>query len=104
MVSVKVLTITLTELLRFERVDQVSLLHIDAEGSDASILLSVPFERLHVDSVFLETQHMDSGTKTAVRKHLKSHGYLVVRLVNDDFAIKVWSFKSAANWFRSLCK
>lgn len=70
-------TLSFDDLLDRYRVCSLDLLQIDAEGMDAQFLAWFPFERVRPGLLHYETTHMTSEERTAVRRRLEAHGYLV---------------------------
>ena len=71
----------LSDLLDKYKIKELDYLFIDAEGSDADILLSLDFSRYKVKNIVFEYWHIDhpqiwNGKKTEkLIRHLKDHGY-----------------------------
>lgn len=87
--SEKVRTISFCDLLTTYRIEKLDLLHLDAEGMDAQLLLWFPFDRLKPRLLHYETAHASQEALSAVRLHLASLGYLVseAESKSDDMAI-----------------
>jgi FkbM family methyltransferase len=84
--SIQVQTITFEEVLSAGKLSQVDLLHLDAEGHEEKILLSIPFERLRPKVIQFEVSHMDEASRGRIFSLLQSHGYLTKPSVDDIIA------------------
>jgi FkbM family methyltransferase len=79
-------TISLQKLLRDYDMEDIDLLHVDAEGYDFQVLCGLDFS--HKPSVILyEHKHLCSGTKIAAEALLRSHGYACTEHRNDTLAV-----------------
>jgi len=98
--SVRVPVITISELIATSGIKRVTLLHVDAEGYDAEIILSVPFDAIKIDMLLFETQHMRGEVKAKVRQHLKAWGYVILGMEKDDLALRRDSLtRVTSTWF-----
>jgi len=60
---------------------RITLLSLDIEGAEEAVLATIPWDRVDIDIVLLETRHSDS---TAIEKMMTGAGYRVVTTVGDD--------------------
>ena len=66
---------------------KVDLLGLDIEGSDLQVLQTIPFDKIDIKVIILESQFLDADE---LRRFLNSHGYVFYRRVAiDDIFIKV---------------
>ena len=62
-------------LLERHQPERIDLLHIDAEGYDARLLRSFPWERFTPELVLYEHDHLEADERAAAEKMLREHGY-----------------------------
>jgi FkbM family methyltransferase len=86
-VECKVQVCTLSEVLERNRIQDVHLLHVDAEGHDYKVLKSLDFVRHAPLSIFIEHEHLVREQKTQMLQLLRKHGYSVRDCGVDYFAI-----------------
>jgi FkbM family methyltransferase len=55
--------------------DEIDVLHVDAEGHDAKILSQVDFDRWALRAVMFEHMHLEGDERQATEERLRRHGY-----------------------------
>lgn len=85
-VTNRVKTISIREVLRGFESKELDLLMIDAEGHDYQILKTFPFEESRPAIVFLEHCHLSAVERERAVDALVSHGYRVACLESDLLA------------------
>jgi FkbM family methyltransferase len=78
----------LPDVLARHRIQDVHLLHIDAEGHDFEVLKTVDFSQHAPRSIFVEHRHLSSQKKTGMLQLLGKQGYSVLDCGADYFAVK----------------
>jgi FkbM family methyltransferase len=74
-VSSAVRIVTFSELIELHSIRAIDVLQIDAEGVDALLLGSFPFDRIRPGVVYYEIAHMAPGDLEATRSRLRNFGY-----------------------------
>jgi FkbM family methyltransferase len=77
----------LSEVLARNRIQEVHLLHVDAEGHDFEVLKTLDFSRHAPLSIFVEHKHLDDVRKSGMFQLLSKHGYSVLDCGGDYFAV-----------------
>jgi FkbM family methyltransferase len=75
--SDRVECLTVKELLKRNHINQIDLLHIDAEGHDWMILQQFDFDVVRPKIVLFERKHLNRGDQEAARKMMQDAGYQV---------------------------
>ncbi len=86
-VEVRVFTLTFESLMRKHRIQNISLLQIDAEGYDFEILKQAFDTGVRPKILHFETSHLSSVNKRACRTFLVKHGYQYAETATDTLAI-----------------
>lgn len=76
--------VTLQDIVDKYQMPRVDVLHIDAEGHDATILHSIDFEKIKPKFIFFEHMHMTFEKYLSCMGHLRSHGYEVTHTDHLD--------------------
>lgn len=77
----------LTELLRRNRIGDVHLLHVDAEGHDLEVLKTLDFATYTPLAIFVEHKHLSAYQKSDMLHLLRALGYSVRDCGDDYFAL-----------------
>jgi len=77
--EIEVACVSFGTLLDRHAVDHIDLLHIDAEGYDATLLQSFPWDRFLPRVVLYEHKHLSEAERAACENLLRSHGYTLTR-------------------------
>jgi FkbM family methyltransferase len=81
-------TISFRGLLAKHHMENVELVHIDAEGYDYEILKLIPFEKLDLELIMFEHKHLpEADYKRAIRL-LRAQGFIVGMTDHDTIALK----------------
>ncbi|WP_026914470.1 FkbM family methyltransferase [Christiangramia portivictoriae] len=80
--------ITLSELLKKNKVERIDLLHIDAEGYDWIILSQLDLSTFRPEIILYEHKHLPIDEKQASLFFLKSYNYLIYHLGSDYLCIQ----------------
>jgi FkbM family methyltransferase len=90
----------LSEVLKRNGIENVHLLHIDAEGYDYEVLKTIDLASAVPAAILIEHKHLPDGDKTELLHHLRRHGYSVDDCGGDFFAIHKKSplSKLARDW------
>ncbi len=67
--------VTLQDIIDKYQLNRIDVLHMDAEGHDEAILLSINFEKIKPKTIMFEHVHMTFEGYLACTNHLYSHGY-----------------------------
>lgn len=86
-VATEVDTLPLTQVLDEHGIDRVDLLHIDTEGHDHEVLMSLDFGRYKPTVVLFEHVHLDAGSARGVASRLVGNGYRLARHGDDTLAV-----------------
>jgi FkbM family methyltransferase len=86
-IMTRVPCLTFASLCETYGINELELLHIDAEGSDAAILEQVDLGRLNPVVVLFEHVHLSDGTRRSTVQRLAEHGYDVVAVGLDSVAV-----------------
>jgi FkbM family methyltransferase len=86
-VECRVQVCTLPEVLERNGIQDVHLLHVDAEGHDYEVLKSLDFVKHAPLSIFVEHEHLVHEQKTQMLQLLRKHGYSVRDCGVDYFAV-----------------
>jgi FkbM family methyltransferase len=78
---------TLSDVLTRNQIQDVHLLHVDAEGHDFEVLKTVDFAKHAPLSIFVEHRHLPRAHKTEMRHILREHGYSIRDCGADYFAV-----------------
>jgi FkbM family methyltransferase len=84
--SVEVQAMTFASLT--QDVDDIDLLHIDAEGHDAKILAQVDFDAWTLSAVLFEDRHLEPDERSLTTERLESHGYRLWWNGRDTLALR----------------
>ncbi len=76
--AIPVQCVTLQDIVDKYQLPRVDLIHIDAEGHDDVILLSIDFEKMKPKIILFEHAHMTFQKYLLSLDYLQSHGYCVV--------------------------
>lgn len=87
-VAGKVQVYPLSEVLTQNRIKDVHLLHIDAEGYDYEVLKTLDFSKVAPLSIFVEHFHLSPAKKKEMVGFLQQQGYTVHDCLSDYFAVK----------------
>jgi hypothetical protein len=68
-------------------IQDVHLLHVDAEGHDYEVLKTLDFAKHAPLSIFVEHRHLSYVHKTEMLRFLRKHGYSVRDCGSDYFAV-----------------
>jgi FkbM family methyltransferase len=82
--EVSVESVTVKELLKRNQIQQIDLLHIDAEGYDRIILQQFDFNLLRPKIVLFERDQLNTADQQAARGMMENAGYQV-KAVERDF-------------------
>jgi FkbM family methyltransferase len=82
-------TLTFDALMRECGIARLDVLQIDAEGHDAALLASFPFDRVQPGLVHYEIAHMTAAEREQVHTRLSASGYTVVAAWLDEIAARV---------------
>jgi FkbM family methyltransferase len=75
LVCTNVPTLTFESMCARHGVDDVDLVHIDAEGSDFEVIRSIDLARHRPRLLVYENYHQSEGDRAQCRKHLEDRGY-----------------------------
>lgn len=75
--TIEVECITLEDIVDKYRLGRIDVIHMDTEGHDGAILLSINFNRLKPKIIIFEHAHMTFERYLACIHHLNLHGYCV---------------------------
>jgi FkbM family methyltransferase len=70
---------TFASLLERHGPERIDLLHIDAEGYDARLLRTFPWQRFTPELVLYEHDHLDAGERATTERMLRERGYRLYR-------------------------
>jgi len=84
--EIEVACVSFGTLLERHSVDRVDVLHLDAEGYDATLLRSFPWERFSPGVVLYEHKHLAEAEREACEKMLGALGYGLTRSVANTLA------------------
>ncbi|MFZ5630202.1 MAG: FkbM family methyltransferase [Spirochaetota bacterium] len=86
-------SMTMNELLAKHAIENIDLLHIDAEGYDAEILRMLDFDRFQPSAILFESEHLSSDTYRKCLTMLKQNGYpILFRDGQDTLALRSAEF------------
>lgn len=86
-IECKVQVCRLSNVLMRNGIQDVHLLHIDAEGHDYEVLTTLDFAKYAPLSIFVEHKHLPAAQKTQMIHLLREHGYSVRDCGEDYFAV-----------------
>lgn len=86
-IECKVRVYPLSDVLTRNKIQDVHLLHVDAEGYDYEILKTVDFAKYEPLSIYVEHKHLSDAKKTEMQNFLREHGYSVRDCGDDYFAV-----------------
>jgi FkbM family methyltransferase len=86
-VESKVDVYSLSDALMRNRIENVHLLHVDAEGYDYEVLKTLDFDKHAPLSIFIEYKHLSSAERTEMVRFLRARGYSVRDCGTDYFAL-----------------
>jgi FkbM family methyltransferase len=75
LVSTEVPALTFTSLAAKHGVERVDLIHVDAEGSDVEVVMSIDLQRFRPRLLIYESYHLGAGEQARCRSHLEAQGY-----------------------------
>lgn len=84
--EIEVACLSFGTLLERHAVDRIDVLHVDAEGYDATLLRSFPWERFLPAVVLYEHKHLAEAEREACEKMLGALGYVLTRSVANTLA------------------
>lgn len=87
-VATQVDALPLTRVLEEHGLDRVDLLHVDAEGHDHEVLMSLDLARYKPAVVLYEHVHLDPVSARGLASHLVCHGYRLARHGDDTLAVQ----------------
>jgi FkbM family methyltransferase len=85
--EVKVEVCPMSEVLARNHVDEIQLLHIDTEGYDYEVLLTLDFSRYRPLLIFIEHKHLAENHRAGMRSLLHHHGYTIYECGGDYSAV-----------------
>lgn len=85
--SIDVVTRRLRDVLQQRRVDRVSVLQIDTEGSDLDVLQSLDLDRVRPDVVLVEHSHLSPRDRGLMAELLSRYRYRLSDLGRDWLAV-----------------
>jgi FkbM family methyltransferase len=85
-IECKVEVCPLSEVLTRNRIQDVHLLHVDAEGHDYEVLKTLDFAQHSPTAIFVEHRHLSFAQRTEMLRLLHKHGYSVRDCGADYFA------------------
>ena len=86
--EIEVPCMSFSSLLDRYAVDSIDLLHIDAEGYDAKLLSSFPWERLEPGYVLYEHHHLSADERATTESLLRGLGYQLRWSRTNTLAVK----------------
>jgi FkbM family methyltransferase len=86
-IECKVQVCPLSDVLTRNGIQDVQLLHIDAEGYDYDVLKTLDFAKHTPLSIFIEHKHLSDAQKTEMLHLLHQHGYSARDCGEDYFAV-----------------
>jgi FkbM family methyltransferase len=89
----------LTEVLARNQIQEVHLLHVDAEGYDYEVLKTLDFSKVTPLAIFIEHFHLPAAQKKEMVKFLIQRGYDVHDCISDYFAV---NREAAHRWLRNV--
>lgn len=101
-VAEKVKTIQFMELIQKYDVNEVDLLHIDAEGYDYEILKAINFSEIKPKIILFEHKHLKNEKYNESQDLLKKNGYILHKSRVDTFAYQPLSFLDRAKLFKQM--
>ncbi|MBS0619980.1 MAG: FkbM family methyltransferase [Verrucomicrobia bacterium] len=88
--TIEVPCVTIEDILDKYRLKRLDVLHMDAEGHDGTILLSIDFMRIRPHILLFEHLHMGLAEYLACTHHLESNGYRITyRGPRDTMAVNM---------------
>jgi FkbM family methyltransferase len=81
-------TLTFDSLCRRYGVDDVDLLHIDAEGFDFEVIRSIDFDRYHPRLLVYEHYHQSEADRVACRDHVEEQGFETFEQGMDTWCLR----------------
>jgi FkbM family methyltransferase len=82
--TLQVECVTLQDIIDKYQLNRIDVLHMDAEGHDEAILLSINFEKIKPKIIMFEHVHMSFEGYLACTNHLYSHGYSHIHTSERD--------------------
>jgi len=86
--AIEVRLVSVLALLSIADLPELDVLLVDAEGMDAVILQQFDFSQVRPFAVLYESHLLDPQAQAEIATHLRSHGYTVLQLYADSFAIR----------------
>jgi hypothetical protein len=74
-IELKVPCLTINSLFDKHGLTKIDYLYIDAEGIDDQLIMSIDFEKYHIDKIFFEAHHID---RDRISNFLLHKGYMTV--------------------------
>ena len=90
--STRIRCLTFQTLCAKFELDRIDILHVDAEGSEAEILMTSDFSRWKPHLVLFEHVHLTPSEYESVRARLAAAGFCTHRLDTDTLAMRLNSF------------
>lgn len=87
-VATQVDVLPLTQVLEEHGIEEVDLLHVDAEGHDHEVLMSLDLTRYKPLVVLFEHAHLDADSARSVESRLLCNGYQLARHGDDTLAVQ----------------
>jgi|TARA_Y100000310_G_C20606114_1_gene775549 FkbM family methyltransferase len=92
--KIKVETITLNEIILQFNIQNIELLHIDAEGHDYDILINLDLQLIRPKKIMFEHKHMDGTNQIGIKykkllEHLKENDYIFCFKSEDDTMVEL---------------
>lgn len=89
--TIQVPCLTLQDIVDKYQFDHVDVIHLDAEGHDDVILLSINFEKIQPKLIIFEHVHLTFDRYQSCIEHLQNHGYSVIHTgLLDTIAGNPW--------------
>ncbi|HOJ53107.1 MAG TPA: FkbM family methyltransferase [Phycisphaerae bacterium] len=87
-VTEKINTVPLNDVLAKNGIDRIDLLHIDTEGYDYQVLAQLDFSKYQPLVILFEHKHLSPDEKAKARALLAEHGYMTRIFGGDTLAVK----------------
>ena len=65
---------------------EIDMLHLDVEGYEFELLSNFPFDRVRPAIILYESFHLTDAHKSALRRKLQDHRYVVAEIGMDTLA------------------
>ena len=85
-VSEKINTIPLQDIFDKHKVKKVDLIHIDTEGYDYKVLLTIDFSKYRPRVILYEHKHLSDFERKSSESLLKNNGYICTQYGGDTLA------------------